>query len=298
MTNNYPEENRIPSLYDVKKLIDQSKQKVVLAVNSEITWLYWNIGKRISEEILQNKRAEYGKHVIESLSQDLTEMYGRGWGKRHLHHCLKFAEVFPNFEIVNSLRTKLSWTHLRNIIALDNPLKQEFYIQLCQIEKWSSRQLQERIQSMLYERTAISKKPDQTIQNDLELLKEEQKLSPDLVFRDPYFLDFLGLSDTYSEKDLETAIISELQRFIIELGNDFALITQIRLFSSKRLLNKIGMIKKEDFEKLQNKLCQLIFNFDFTPPNKSVGRPERNSNNITPQSINQNLENSLEENKQ
>lgn len=93
---------------------------------------------------------------------------------------------------------------------------------MCRHEKWSSRSLQERIQSMLYERTAISKKPELTIKNDLELLKTEQKISSDLVFRDPYVLDFLGLKDTYSEKDLETSIIVELQRFIIELGSDFA----------------------------------------------------------------------------
>jgi len=105
---------------------------------------------------------------------------------------------------------------------IEDPLKRDFYIEICKLEKWSSRQLQERIKSMLYERTAISKKPEDTIINDLELLKNEQELSSDLVFRDPYFLDFLGLVDTYSEKDLETSIIVELQRFIIELGSDFA----------------------------------------------------------------------------
>lgn len=93
---------------------------------------------------------------------------------------------------------------------------------MCKIEKWSVRTFRERIQSMLYERTALSKKPDKTIQNDLASLKNEQKLNPDLVFRDPYFLEFLGLKDTFSEKDLETSIILELQRFITELGNDFA----------------------------------------------------------------------------
>jgi predicted nuclease of restriction endonuclease-like (RecB) superfamily len=109
---------------------------------------------------------------------------------------------------------------------IDNALKREFYIEISQLENWSVRQLNERINSMLYERTAISKKPDETIKQDLQLLKDEQKLSPDLVFRDPYFLDFLGLKDTYSEKDLETAIIAELQRFILELGNDFAFLAR------------------------------------------------------------------------
>ena len=135
---------------------------------------------------------------------------------------MQFALAFPDKEIVSALRRQLSWTHLRMVIYMDDPLKRAFYVEICRLEKWSSRQLQERIQSMLFERTAISKKPEQTILNDLALLKDEQTLSPDLVFKDPYFLDFLGLSDTYSENDLETAIIVELQRFLTELGGDFA----------------------------------------------------------------------------
>ena len=135
---------------------------------------------------------------------------------------MQFTEIYPDEKIVVSLIRQLSWTHILAILPIEDPLKREFYVQLCIHERWSVRTFRERIQSMLYERTAISKKPEQTILNDLELLKNGQKFSPDLVFRDPYFLDFLGLTDTWSEKDLETAIIIELQRFIIELGSDFA----------------------------------------------------------------------------
>ncbi len=102
---------------------------------------------------------------------------------------------------------------------------------MCKLEKWSSRTLQNRINSMLFERTAISKNPEETIKNDLAKLEKEQKLNPDLVFRDPYFLDFLGLSDTYSEKDLEEAILVELQRFIVELGSDFAFLARQKRIS-------------------------------------------------------------------
>ncbi|WP_031530887.1 PDDEXK nuclease domain-containing protein [Dyadobacter crusticola] len=211
---------------DIKQLIEQSRQNVAIAVNAEITLLYWNIGKRINQEILNFNRAEYGKQVIDTLSKQLTMEYGNGWSKRQLHHCLRIAEVFPEVEIVHALRTQLSWTHIRQIIAIDDELKRSFYIEICKLEKWSSRQLQERINSMLYERTAISKKPEITIANDLEVLKTEQKVSPDLVFRDPYFLDFLGLADTYSERDLETSIIVELQRFITEMGSDFAFLAR------------------------------------------------------------------------
>lgn len=211
---------------EVKQLIEQSRQNVAVAVNAEITLLYWNIGKRVNQEVLNFSRAEYGKQVVATLSRQLTEEYGSGWSKRQLHHCMRVAEVFPEIQIVHALRTQLTWTHLRQIISIDDDLKRDFYIEICKLERWSSRQLQERINSMLYERTAISKKPEQTIINDLELLKTEQKVSPDLVFRDPYFLDFLGLADTYSEKDLETSIIVELQRFITEMGSDFAFLAR------------------------------------------------------------------------
>ena len=207
---------------EIKTLIEQSKRNVALAINSEITALYWHVGNRINSEILQNERAEYGKQIVQSLSAQLEQEYGKGWGEKQLRQCMQFALVYPDKEIVYALRRQLSWTHLRTVIYMEDALKRAFYIEMCKLENWSSRQLKERIQSMLYERTAISKKPELTIQNDLELLQNEQKLSADLVFRDPYVLDFLGLSDAYSEKDLETSIIAELQRFIIELGSDFA----------------------------------------------------------------------------
>ncbi len=141
-------------------------------------------------------------------------------------YCLKIAESFPDKEILHTVCAKLSWSHLRLIISIEDPLKRNFYIELCKLENWSVRQLQERINSMLFERTAISKKPQDTIKNDIEILREEGKLSPELVFRDPYFLDFLGLSDTYSERDLESAILTELQKFIAEFGQDFAFIAR------------------------------------------------------------------------
>lgn len=148
--------------------------------------------------MLKEKRADYGKQIVAALSAQLRA------------------------EFVSAVQRQLSWTHIKAIMYLKDGLQREFYLEMCVLEKWSSRQLQERINSMLYERTAISKKPEQTIQTELASLKHEEQLNPELVFRDPYFLDFLGLKDTYSEKDLETAIVAELQRFIIELGRDFA----------------------------------------------------------------------------
>ncbi len=215
-----------PLFTSIRELIEESKQQVAVAVNAEITLLYWKVGKRINEEVLGNERAEYGKQVVATIAKQLGTAYGKGWGEKQLRQCMQFALVFADEQIVYALRRQLSWTHFRSVIYIEDPLKRSFYVEMCKLERWSSRQLQERIQSMLYERTAISKKPEQTITNDLELLKTQQQLSPDLVFRDPYFLDFLGLSDMYSEKDLETSIIVELQRFIIELGSDFAFMSR------------------------------------------------------------------------
>ena len=211
---------------EIKALIEQSKQQLASTVNAALSSLYWQIGKRVQEEILQNKRAEYGKEIILTLSRQLEKDYGKGWSEKQLRHCLQFSKTFNNIEIVSTLWRQLSWSHFKEIIYLEDNLKREFYIQMCIHEKWSVRVFNERIKSMLYERTALSKKPELTIENDLELLKKEQKLTPDIVFKDPYVLDFLGLKDTYSEKDLETSIIAELQRFIIELGSDFAFLAR------------------------------------------------------------------------
>ena len=212
---------------DIKTLIEQSKQHISIAVNSTMTMLYWRVGNRIKNEILQNKRAEYGKEVIKQLAYDLTKHYGRGWSEKHLRHCLRFAETFPDRSIVSTLWRQLSWSHIKLFLYIEDNLKREFYMEMAKLERWSVRVLDDRINSMLYERTAISKKPKETVKHDLELLKNEQKLTPDLVFRDPYFLDFLGLRDKYSEKDFETAIIVELQNFIIEFGSDFAFMDSV-----------------------------------------------------------------------
>ena len=211
-----------PLLADVRLLIDAARLRVASTINAELTQLYWQIGNRVNVELLQGQRAEYGKQVIAELAKQLATEFGKGWGERQLRYCLRVAEAFPDEQILHTLCSELSWSHLRLLIQIDEPLKRDFYIEICRVERWSVRQLQERINSMLFERTAISKKPEETIRQDLAQLRHEGQQSADLTFRDPYVLDFLGLSDSYSEKDLETAILAELQRFIIELGSDFA----------------------------------------------------------------------------
>ena len=218
-------------------LIDQTRYIVAKTVNQELTLLYWNIGKTINDDILKNDRADYGKKLILNLSDELSKRYGSGFNKRNLHSFIKLNIVFQDITIVHTVCAQLSWSHIRNVIYIENPLKREFYIQMTVHERWSVRTLQERMDSMLFERTAISKKPDQTIVNELKTLENEKKISPDLAFRDPYFLDFLGLHDSYSEKDLESSILAQLQYFITEMGSEFAFLAR-----QKRII-----IDNEDF---------------------------------------------------
>ena len=222
-----PDINDQPELLDsIIGLIDQTRHFVAKTVNQELTLLYWKIGKKINEDILKNDRADYGKKTIQSLSSELSKRYGIGFSKRNIHSFIKLNTVFQDLTIVQTLSAQLSWSHLYSILSIENAIKREFYIQMSVHERWSVRTLQERIDSMLFERTAISKKPEQTIINYLALLKSEKQISPDLTFRDPYFLDFLGLHDSYSEKDLESSILAQLQNFITEMGSEFAFLAR------------------------------------------------------------------------
>ncbi len=147
---------------------------------------------RIRKDILRGKRADYGEQIVSALGAQLTAEFGEGFGRRNLFRMIRFAEVFPDLQIVSALRTQLGWTHFRQIIALDDPLKRDFYAEMCRIENWSTRTLEKKIGGMLFERTALSRKPANLAARELKQLREQDKLTPDLVFRDPYFLDFLG----------------------------------------------------------------------------------------------------------
>lgn len=211
---------------DLRTMIDSARERAAAAVNSELVMLYWGIGERIRREILRGRRAEYGKQIVAAVSRQLTAEYGRGFASKSLMHMVRFAEIFPEAEIVSALPRQLSWSHFLEIIYLKDPLQRDFYIEMCRIEKWSTRTLRSKIRGMLYERTAISRKPDALAQKELAALRDEDCMSPDLVFRDSYILDFIGLADSFSEKDFEQAIIVELQRFILELGSDFSFIAR------------------------------------------------------------------------
>lgn len=203
---------------------------MVSAVNAEMVNLYWSIGKIIKAQILKNRKAEYGRSIISDLSIALTTEYGRGYSQANLFNMVRLYDAIEDYEILQTVSVKLSWSHLLKLITIEDTLKREFYMTMCTNERWSVRTLNERINSMLYERTAISRKPEDTIIEDLKLLKENNKMTTDLFFRDPYVLDFLGLQDKYSEKDVENAILIELEKFILEMGRDFAFLgRQVRI---------------------------------------------------------------------
>ena len=213
-------------LSDLRELIAEARQDVARQVNSALVMLYWRVGNRIRQDILKEKRAEYGERIVSALGTKLTAEFGRGFGPRNLFRMIRFAEVFPDIEIVSALRTQLGWTHFRQIIYLDDPLKRDFYAEMCRIEQWSTRTLEKKIGGMLFERTALSRKPKELIRHELNALRAEDKLTPDLIFRDPYFLDFLGLKDRYIEKDIEDAIMREMENFILELGVGFTFVAR------------------------------------------------------------------------
>jgi len=215
---------------DISSLIARSKTNAQLALNSEMVILYWNIGRRIKEEVLKGEKPEYGKEVVTNLSKDLTSEFGRGYSKSNLFNMLSFYERFQDEQKIQTLSGKLTWSHIVEILRIEDDGKLDFYIAMTINERWSVRTLKERKNSMLYERTALSKKPEETIKNDIKLLEEEKVMSKDLFFRDPYVLDFLELQDTYSERDLENAILSELENFMMEFGRDFTFVgRQVRI---------------------------------------------------------------------
>ncbi len=213
-------------LGDIRTMIEETHSAVAVTVNAELTMLYWRIGRRIGKEVLKGTRAEYGAEIVSALARQLMSEYGRGFSGKSLRHMIRFAEVFADEKIVSSLMRQLSWTHFLSIIYLPDSIQREFYAEMCRVERWSTRTLQDKIASMLYERTALSRKPDELAKLELEALREEDRMTPDIVFRDPYLLDFLGLKDVYQEKDLEAAILREMEAFIMELGVGFTFVAR------------------------------------------------------------------------
>ena len=213
-------------LCELRGLIEETRAHVATTVNAALTMLYWRIGKRINEEILKGERAVYGAEILQTVSAKLLVEYGSSFSEKNLRRMIQFSEVFPDEQILVSLIRHLSWTHFIALIPLKDQLQRDFYAEMCRMERWSVRTLRKEIGSMLFERTALSRKPEKLIELELEALRQDDQLTPDLVFRDPYFLDFLRLKEAYQEKDLEAAILRELEQFLLELGVGFTFVAR------------------------------------------------------------------------
>lgn len=221
----------IDNIYeDITGLIQKKKNSVKNVVNDAMVSLYWGIGKRLSKELTGERKPEYGKRIVKEIGQRLAKQYGTGFDKTSISRMIKFYEAFPQYEKVATLSQQLTWSHFVELLPIQDELKRDFYAAMCKNENWSVRMLRDRKKSMLYERTAISRLPEETVKNEIAELRDEKKMSLDMFYRDPYMLDFLGLKDTYSEKDLENAILAELEKFILEMGSDFAFLGRQKHF--------------------------------------------------------------------
>jgi predicted nuclease of restriction endonuclease-like (RecB) superfamily len=213
-------------LADIRVLIAEARRQTTVAVNMGLTLLYWRIGQRIHREVLGSERAAYGEQIVVTVSRQLVADYGRGYSEKNLRRMVQFAELFPEQEIVATLSRQLSWSQFSALLPLSQPFQREFYAEMARIEGWSVRTLRARIDSMLYERTALSKQPDAMIRQELAILRSKGDLTPALLLKDPYVLDFLGLTDRFLERDLEDAILRELETFLLELGAGFSFVAR------------------------------------------------------------------------
>jgi len=225
--NAVPPEIAAPQLLgDIRQLIEASRAKLAVTVNSALTLLYWHIGQRIRSEVLQGERAVYGEKVVIALAKQLETEYGRGFSEKNLRRMVQFAEQYPDEKIVVSLVRHLTWTHVLVLLPLKEPLARDFYTQMCSLERWSVRTLRERVNSMLFERTALSRQPAELIATELAALRQTGELEPTFLLKDPYVLDFLGLRDRHLERNLEDAILRELEDFLLELGAGFTFVAR------------------------------------------------------------------------
>lgn len=202
-------------LKDLVSIIDKGKRAVSVRVNSALILVYWQVGKRINEDVLRDKRAEYGKQVIPSISAQLVESYGKSFQVRNLRRMMQFAEIFQDVEIVSTASTQLSWSHFIELLPLASHEARMFYIQKISEGQWSVRYTRQQIERKVFERSEIADSQLTTVDDSMKS-----------IFKDPYFLDFLGLKEGYLEENLEAAILKELELFILELGMGFTFVAR------------------------------------------------------------------------
>lgn len=207
---------------DLRQIIDEARMQVATTANYELTMMDWHIGDRINRDVLGYERAEYGKQIVATVSRELQNLYGhKGFDVKSIYRYMQFATLFPDEQIVATASRQLSWSHFVELLPLKKDLQRDYYLTMASANRWSVRQLRKEIDSMLYERTVLSTKPDELIKQELANIRDNNVITPDTVFKSPYFLEFAGLKGMYSEKDLEDSLVAHLEQFILELGNGF-----------------------------------------------------------------------------
>jgi len=214
---------------DVQKILHTARTKSYAAVNFAMVEACWQIGRRIFEEEQQGKgRADYGAKLIKSLSQSLTDEFGKGFSVANLKSFRQFYLTFPGVEIGYALRSQLTWTHYRLIMRVENPKAREYYLTEAAEQNWSSRVLERNIHTLYYERLLASQDKKSALTKEAVFEKQSHA---DFI-KDPYVLEFLGLPEdpSVSEAEMETAIITKLQNFLLELGKGFSFVgRQVRI---------------------------------------------------------------------
>ena len=189
-----------PLVDDLRQIINEARNRVAVNVNAELTLMYWHIGERINREVLGNERAEYGRLIVSQVATQLQKDFGsKGFEERNIRRMMAFANLFPDFQIVAQLAPQLSWSHFIEVMPLKDELQREFYLTMAASARWGRNQLRKEIDGMLFERSAISGKPNELIKKELTELRQDNTITPDLVFKSPYFLEFTGLKGMYSE---------------------------------------------------------------------------------------------------
>ena len=198
---------------DLARIIEQGRNEVARQVNSTLTFVYWQVGKKINEHILDNQRGAYGKQIVVSVARQLENQYGRSFNEKNVRRMMQFADVFPDVEIVVTLARQLTWSHFIELLPLKNNDARLNYGGKIAENQWSIFETRKHIEQKTYERTEVA---------NLQIATETGDLQHS--FKDPYFLDFLGLKEGYLENDIEAAILKELENFILEPGAGFTFV--------------------------------------------------------------------------
>lgn len=237
---------------DVSHLIENTQQQVLHKISHAGVLLYWHIGNRINSDVLKLDRAAYGDQVVNNLAKKLQIKYGKGYSRSTVYRCVQFSKLFDDEKIVYALGAHLKWTHFINLLNIENKLKREFYAEMCRIERWSTRALSNKIDSMLFERTAIAKKPENIIEQEIRELRNNNEIKPDLIIQDPYVFAYLGSDTLISEKTFEQAIVDDIENFLLSMGIGFT------FQERQKVIEVDGVFYKIDLLMFNRKLNRLV----------------------------------------